>query len=1019
MTIEEIKQEVNECIKCKNLIHCKDANMTPAIMDHMNASVLFILQNPGVPLDEERGKSYEDVLINSRQGKIFLNKFLEKTNLKYEDIYWSNICKCPSPENRSLEKEEMDNCYNVLVKQLQLLKNIKTIIIMGKQAIDYIKEHPLNTQCRIINFVHPAYIFRGHWEMIDELAQKVTGTKEENSELIQIQQRFNTLYEFYRNKYGIKKCNIIDFNSYFYVKEEDLDKTLNYIKTKIEWNPKYPYEPPKIEKGFQSIYNENLVRIIPDKWKFWKIKKMLWKEEIQTYEYSLDSRLKYLLSNNKTFSKTRHFALLDIENDMSLDVENAPAEITAITLYDYSTQIYHTWILDNKIKQPILNRLNEKENLYKFDDEKKMLVDFINKFRSLDLDCLGGWNLCDFDIPYIIHRLQNLDLNPNLLSNFSEIDEKAVETRSYTLYTKKGKRTHFNTMILGLECLDFIPILAKATCYKSQPSSWSLLSCSQFFLGEDSQKLINIGAEAWKTNINDFITYNIRDVQIVRELIDKFKLIDFILMVQTEITPVTLDCIYHNSVVLLHYLKFLFPNVMMPDNPGYKYLENEKIDLRKYKIKMKAAHVIPAVAGIHENVSIYDFAQLYSSIFMSLNISPETLNEKDGVEIDDIVMWKKINTLDDSEDEVIEKEDTGILKEYVFKKRYRQDIKGRYPILLKNMIDRRILHKNKAKEYKKLYGGDDDRTILEESRSDYIKQVVNSIYGCSGFNKTVLFQPQIGASVTSISRKAIKFVESWLNNQPGCKVLSGDTDSVFVCHPEQLDVIEFEKKLNEQIKNFIFSSFPQINRDNYKMYFEYAKSFSKFVMKDAKKKYYGVIKGGPDDGKFYVKGFDLIQHVMSKKVKKIIENIYVLLMNREDPKIIKDKLKEYKKEFYNFSWQDLGQDLRLANDPDKYTTNVKHARAAYYSNKYLGTNFVANSIGKLLMIKDVDNSSGKYPKTDVVFVSEDVELPNAFKLDYESMWQKLVLDKINLLESIDEMKIKELLNPNKTLSCYF
>ena len=47
------------------------------------------------------------------------------------------------------------------------------------------------------------------------------------------------------------------------------------------------------------------------------------------------------------------------------------------------------------------------------------------------------------------------------------------------------------------------------------------------------------------------------------------------------------------------------------------------------------------------------------------------------------------------------------------------------------------------------------------------------------------------------------------------------------------------------------------------------------------------------------------------------------------------------------------------------------------------------------------------------------ELPKEFKLDYELMWQKLVLDKINLLESIDEMKIQELLNPNKTLDCNF
>jgi len=345
-----------------------------------------------------------------------------------------------------------------------------------------------------------------------------------------------------------------------------------------------------------------------------------------------------------------------------------------------------------------------------------MMQNFCATFRKLDFDICGGWNSNNFDWPYIINRLKVLDINPTELSSFGE-----VETRSYK--DRKG-RWNFNSEIRGVELIDFIPVLKKNTCYKSQPNSFSLESTANFYL--DTKKLVNIGYKAWKTKINDFIDYNVRDVELVKQIIDKFKLIDFLMVIQTEIVPVPLNNVTHNSVVLLHYLKHHFPNAIVPDNHGKINIERDgqqyNIDLKTSHIRIKAAHVIPAHPGIHDNVSIFDFSQLYPSIFKTFNICPSTINNSNGVKIDDIVMWQfSGSSKDDTKgDNIGEK-----LNEWSFTKYFKTDKRGIFPIILTTLGDRRLVHKERAKMLLKKHGEKAGLHLLDEYRSDVLKQINN------------------------------------------------------------------------------------------------------------------------------------------------------------------------------------------------------------------------------------------------------------------------------------------------------
>ena len=177
MNVNELKKQVSECTKCKDLLHCKENLMCPAIMSHLNAEIMIIGTNPGVGLEEERNRSYENVLINSRQGKMFLTPLLEKLNLDYQKICWSNICKCPTHNNRPITFEEAHNCYHFLQEQINMLSNLKVVVVLGNIAKDYVLTHQLKTNgAKIIYFVHPSWIFiTGNYDMIDELASKILG----------------------------------------------------------------------------------------------------------------------------------------------------------------------------------------------------------------------------------------------------------------------------------------------------------------------------------------------------------------------------------------------------------------------------------------------------------------------------------------------------------------------------------------------------------------------------------------------------------------------------------------------------------------------------------------------------------------------------------------------------------------------------------------------------------------------------------------------------------------------------
>ena len=91
------------------------------------ADIMIIGEAPGKDEDEQ-GKPFV-----GRAGKL-LTKIIESIDLKREDVYIANICKCRPPGNRAPYSEEVAACLPFLLRQIEIIKPA-FILALGATAV--------------------------------------------------------------------------------------------------------------------------------------------------------------------------------------------------------------------------------------------------------------------------------------------------------------------------------------------------------------------------------------------------------------------------------------------------------------------------------------------------------------------------------------------------------------------------------------------------------------------------------------------------------------------------------------------------------------------------------------------------------------------------------------------------------------------------------------------------------------------------------------------------------------------
>jgi DNA polymerase elongation subunit (family B) len=287
-------------------------------------------------------------------------------------------------------------------------------------------------------------------------------------------------------------------------------------------------------------------------------------------------------------------------------VLDAPTKITSIALYDNTLKQYYCYILDEK--QLLKSYEIDNKIIISCLSEKILLQQFLDKWESMDLTIISGWNSAYFDVAYTYSRIAKV-LGKSQGERLSPIRKVNINP----------KNPDYPVKICGLNHLDYM-LLFKKFVMKQEPS---------YALGAIGQKYVKLGKieyygsldTLFKEDVNKFIEYNIRDVEILIALEDKLKFIDLSIII-SHLCHTNYENIYYatslNDGAILTYLKrknIVSPNKPTTSNPLLKTIEEE----------YAGGYLKDPIPGLYEWVIDLDFTSLYPSIIRSLNIGIETL----------------------------------------------------------------------------------------------------------------------------------------------------------------------------------------------------------------------------------------------------------------------------------------------------------------------------------------------------------------------------------------------------------
>lgn len=544
---------------------------------------------------------------------------------------------------------------------------------------------------------------------------------------------------------------------------------------------------------------------------------------------------------------------IDIETDSDggfPDIRTANKAVTAITLRKNDKAI----TFGTRDYTPELDYVEYVRCV----DEHDMLKRFLNVWCSEEWlpDIVTGWNVEFFDMPYIINRLERLfgeetakklspwkrwekRIDPSALSKFKKNDDE--EIRDYV------------RIPLGITILDYMQLYKKFTF--SQQESFKLDHIAFLELGERKIDFTELGYESldefYKKDFQNFINYNIRDVDLVYRLDQKMKLLEQVYAIA-----------YDGKVNLIDSLT----TVGMWDIIIHNYLmsQNIVIPLKRKSEKIRqieGAYVKDPQVGLHRWVVSFDLNSLYPHLIMQYNISPETLEGQlfefdlavttrsvdmflngiidkerseeerqqlieqiaDALEASNAVIQPKHKRLNDM---LIDRHATirEILNQYnltitptgcLFNKTQR----GFLPTLMETMYNDRSEWKKRMIQAKKAYEVEPSQALENEIARCHNMQLakkiqLNSAYGALSNMFFRWFDNRLAESITKSGQLSIRWMENKINEYLNKTlktnnvdyVLAIDTDSMYITLDALVEKVFGEKTATmtkEQIVTFL------------------------------------------------------------------------------------------------------------------------------------------------------------------------------------------------------------------------
>jgi len=663
------------------------------------------------------------------------------------------------------------------------------------------------------------------------------------------------------------------------------------------------------------------------------------------YEYDIDRYTAVLIDKYKDTDDTpewQNVVYFDIECEIggaltSEYIKSAPKKITSIALYDATSKVYYCLILDEKKQLQSIKEDNRQ--VVPCSSEEELLSLFLELWESVDPTIITGWNSGFFDVPYLYYRLCNV-LGTDEAARLSPI--------------RKFKFTEWDQSqpieIGGINHLDYL-LLYKKYNPKNEPS---------YKLGDIGTKYVKLGKVDYEGNldrlfredVNKFIEYNLRDVEIIIELEKKFKFIELTVAI-CHLCHVPYEQIYLSTVLndgaILTYLKrqgIVSPNKPTTINPALKDAHEE----------YAGGYLKDPVPGLYEWVIDLDFTSLYPSIIRSLNIGIETfvgrivnkdkydnswsLEDLKQMNPEEVITIEKLTSKQTTQQAQVK---VGTLIALIEENNwliaasgamFRTDKSSVVCEVLTDWFNKRVEYKNLMKKAYK--SGDAVKGEFYNRRQHAYKIKLNDVYGCYAINgwRYTDGHKMISKAITltgqRVTQESIKFCNDWMNKQLGTEdkdyVVTSDTDSLFIQvkdlvlqrYPETKTKDEYIKATLEITTEIQKAANDNINRIT-REYFNVGKRDHYFELKQeviiergyfaGKRRYamYIVNKEGVTVDELDMKGLDLMKSNMTPLYSEFGENLIKDIMFGKPKLEIDQKIINFKKHVKTLSIEEIAK----------------------------------------------------------------------------------------------------------------
>ncbi|CRG97181.1 DNA polymerase delta catalytic subunit, putative [Plasmodium gallinaceum] len=484
-------------------------------------------------------------------------------------------------------------------------------------------------------------------------------------------------------------------------------------------------------------------------------------------------------------------------------------------------------------------------NVIWFNDEKSLLNAWNEFLVRLDPDFLTGYNIINFDLPYILNRgtalnLKKLKYLGRIKNISSSVKDSSFSSKQFGMHETK------EINITGRIQFDVYDLIKRD--YKLK--SYTLNYVSFEFLKEQKEdvhySIMNDLQRESPESRKRIATYCIKDGVLPLRLIDKLLFIyNYVEMARVTGTPFVYLLTRGQQIKVTSQLyrkckelNYVIPSTYIKVNTNEKY---------------EGATVLEPIKGYYiEPISTLDFASLYPSIMIAHNLCYSTLIKNNN----------EISELNDDDITVIQGK--GNLK--FVKKNVK---KGILPLIVEELIEAR-------KKVKLLMKKEENRItqMVLNGRQLALKISANSVYGYTGASSGgQLPCLEVAVSITTLGRcmieKTKERVENYYNKNNGFEynstVIYGDTDSVMVKFGT--NNIEEAMRLGKDAAERISKEFlPPIK-------LEFEKVYCPYLLLN-KKRYAGLLYTNPlKHDKMDCKGIETVRRDFCILIQQMMETV--------------------------------------------------------------------------------------------------------------------------------------------------